>query len=371
MASWDVIVVGLGAMGSSALYQLSRRGLRVLGIEAFEPGHGLGSSHGESRVIRLAYHEHPSYVPLLHRAYALWSELEAESGRDLLTITGGLMIGPPDSELVSGALRSAQLHALDHEVLTAAEAHYRYAAFSPTEDEVALWEPRSGFLRPERCIQTFVELAQRQGAQVRYAEPVRGWSPGEVRTDTDTYRAAHVVFACGARMSNLLGDHIPPVMAERAVLFWLQPTQPELFDRVPIYLWEPRSGQVFYGFPHVEWPGAKVAMHHSGEFCDPDTVDRIVNPRDEAVLRDAIGSRLPALNGRVLDSRVCLYENSPDQHFIIDRLPDAPNVVYAAGFSGHGFKFASVIGEILADLVTNGEATPDADFLRAGRLLNV
>jgi sarcosine oxidase len=363
MASWDVIVVGLGAMGSSALYQLSRRGLRVLGIEAFEPGHQLGSSHGESRIIRLAYHEHPSYVPLLHRAYALWSELEQESGADLLKITGGLMIGSPSSELVSGALRSAQLHGLAHEVLSAADVQRRYPLFHVGEDEVALFEPQSGFLRPERCIDTFVQLARKQGAEVRYAEPVRAWNTHEVRTELDTYSAGHLVFACGARMSKLLGDSVPPVAAERAVLFWFEPSQS--FDEVPVYLWEPSPQQVFYGFPHVDWPGAKVAMHHSGEFCDPDAVDRTVSPADEAVIREAIAPRLPALNGAVLKSAVCLYENSPDRHFIIDRLLD--NVVYAGGFSGHGFKFASVIGEILADLVTKGSATEDAAFLQSRR----
>jgi sarcosine oxidase len=373
MAAWDVIVVGLGAMGSAALYQLSRRGLRVLGLEAFEPGHRLGSYHGESRVIRLAYFEHPSYVPLLRRAYTLWSELEHDSGRDLLTLTGGLMLGLPDSELVSGARASAELHSLDYELFTSEEVRYRYPAFTPSADEVALWEPQSGYLRPERCIETFVDLARRHGAETRYSEPVRAWSADangvELRTPGDTHRAQSVVFACGARMSSVLGDNIPPVAAERAVLFWLQAFQPELFDSMPIYLWDTPDGETFYGFPHVGLPGAKVAMHHTGEFCDPESVDRSVTVQDESRLRSAIGSRLPALNGPVLDSVVCLYENSPDRHFMIDCLPDRPNVVYAAGFSGHGFKFASVVGEILADLVTRGEATPDADFLRvhAGR----
>lgn len=367
---WDAIVVGLGAMGSSALYQLSRRGLRVLGLEAFEPGHRLGSSHGESRVIRLAYHEHPSYVPLLQRAYELWSELEAESEQDLMTITGGLMIGPPSSELVSGARASAELHRLAYEVLTPHEVRRTYPVFHLNEDEIALWEPRSGVLRPERCIETFVSLARRHGAEVRYTQPVGGWrSDGagiEVRSANGTYRAEHVVFACGARMSKVMGRAIPEVRAERCPLFWLEPTGP--VGSMPIYLWETADRYVFYGFPHVDWPGVKVAMHHSGDFVDPDAVDRTVNAADEARLRGAIASRLPELNGAVLDSLVCLYENSPDGHFVIDVMADAPNVIYAAGFSGHGFKFASVVGEILADLVTRGEATPDADFLRARRL---
>jgi len=254
---------------------------------------------------------------------------------------------------------------LAHEVLTPEEVRYRYPVFKPGPDEIALWEPRSGYLRPERCIQAFVRLAQQHGAEVRFSEPVRSWSANEVRTEAETYRAARVVFACGARMSKVMGDAIPPVVAERSPLFWLRASTP--FDGLPIYLWETADRQVFYGFPHVEWPGAKVAMHHTGEFVDPDAVDRVVNAQDERRLRDAIGSRLPALNGPVLKSLVCMYENSPDGHFVIDRLADG--VVYAAGFSGHGFKFASVVGEILADLVTKGEATADADFLGAGRLL--
>jgi sarcosine oxidase len=373
---WDVIVVGLGAMGSSALYELSRRGLRVLGLEAFEPGHRLGSSHGESRIIRLAYHEHPNYVPLLRRAYSRWSNLQSESGEDLLTITGGLMIGRPSSEVVSGARASAEQHHLDHEVLSADEVRYRYPALTLAEDDVALWEPASGFLRPERCIETYVRLAK--GADTRYSEPVRTWSATssgvEVQTDKDTYAASHLVITGGARISSILGPRIPPVTAERAVLFWLQPAQPEPFElgRLPIYIWDAGAEGAFYGFPHVDWPGVKVARHHSGQRCDPDTVDRTVSPDDERDLRGLIAGRMPLLaNGRVADSLVCLYENSADHHFLIDRLPDQPNVIYAGGFSGHGFKFASVVGEILADLVTQGRATPDAEFLRAQRLANV
>jgi sarcosine oxidase len=373
-AGFDVIVVGLGAMGSAALYQLSRRGLRVLGLEAFEPGHRLGSSHGESRVIRLAYHEHPGYVPLLQRAYTLWSELEAESGEDLLTITGGLMIGAPESELVSGARASAELHGLEHELLSADEVHRRVPALTPAENDIGLWEPRSGFLRPERCLEAFMRLAIRSGAQARYSERVVGWNSDaqgvSVRTDQGTYSAQQAVFTCGARMASLLGGRIPPIVAERMPLFWLQPSQPELFarGRLPIYLWETDTGEVFYGFPHVAWPGVKVARHYSGEACEPDTVDRVVNAEDERRLRSAIATRLPALNGPVISSLVCLYENSPDHHFLIDRLPDTPHVTYAGGFSGHGFKFASVIGEIVAHVITQGHATPDADFLRADRL---
>ena len=364
--AFDAIVIGLGAMGSSAVYQLSRRGLRVLGLEAFEPGHMLGSFHGESRVIRMAYYEHPNYVPLLQRAYALWSDVEAESGEDLLHITGGLMIGAPVSELVSGSRASAELHGLGHEMLTSDEVRYRYPALNLTNHEVALYEPRAGFLRPERCIETFIRLAK---AETHYGERVLSWNADpnsvEVRTENAHYSAQKVVFACGARHSTLFGPSTPPVTAERIPLFWLQPSAPRLFERLPVYLWETPDADFFYGFPHVEWPGVKVARHHSRDVCDPDNVERAANAHDEALLRELIRTRIPALNGPVVSSLVCMYEDSPDEHFLIDRVSD--NVIYATGFSGHGFKFASVIGEILADLVTTGRATPDADFLKADR----
>jgi sarcosine oxidase len=374
LADYDVIVVGLGAMGSASLYHLARRGLRVLGLEAFGPGHQLGSSHGESRIIRMAYHEHPNYVPLVKRAYELWADLERTSGEQLLTLTGGLMIGRPDSALVSGARASADQHKLPYEILDAAEVHRRYPALHPQADEVALWEVRSGLLRPERCIETHVRLAREAGAVARYDERVTDWSSDgssvKLQTASATYRAGKVVFTCGARIASLLGEDVAPVTAERIPVFWMEPAEPALFalGRLPIYIWQPPDGGHFYGFPHVDWPGVKIARHHSGHECDPDTVDRTVTALDERRLRDTIRERVPALNTRVVSSLVCLYENSPDEHFLIDHIPRHPEAIYAGGFSGHGFKFAAVVGEIVADLVTTGRATPYADFLRADRL---
>ncbi len=374
MPDFDVIVVGLGAMGSAALYHLATRGLHVLGLEAFTPGHQLGSWHGESRIIRLAYYEHPDYVPLLRRAYELWNTLERDSGSSLLTLSGGLMIGTPDSSVVSGALASAQRHGLEHAVLSAAEVRERFPALRLTDDEVALWEPRAGYLRPERCVEAHLRLAVAAGAELRYETPVGTWHATDagiqLETGAQALSAAQVVFTCGARMSTVLGDSIPPIRAERIPVFWLRPDTPQLFEagRLPIYLWEIGPGAHVYGFPHVEWPGVKVARHHSGDFCDPDTVDRTVTAEDERRLRTAIAERLPDLNGPITSSTVCLYENSPDEHFVIDRLAGQPNVIYAAGFSGHGFKFSSVVGEVLADLATHGEATPAASFLGAARL---
>jgi len=272
------------------------------------------------------------------------------------------MIGARESELVTGSRASVEMHGLAHEMLSADEVRYRYPALQPADEEVALWEPQAGYLRPERCLDAFVRLAQ---AETHYREPVRRWSDHQVETDAGHYLADTVVFTCGARHSRLLGHSTPPVTPERIPLFWLQPSAPELFEHLPVYLWETDGPDFFYGFPHVEWPGVKVARHHSRDVCDPDTVDRSTNAHDEALLRGLIERRVPALNGPVVSSLVCMYEDSPDEHFIIDRVDD--NALYAAGFSGHGFKFASVIGEILADLVTTGRATPDADFLKADR----
>jgi sarcosine oxidase len=213
-------------------------------------------------------------------------------------------------------------------------------------------------------------VAQAYGAQVRYSEPLRSWTATpegvEVVTDHGHYSADQIVFTCGAWMSEVLRDERVHVRPERIPLFWLQPTQPDLFElgRLPIYLWQQPDGQHFYGFPHLSWPGVKVARHHSRDYCDPLTVDRQVNAEDERRLRAVIQKRLPALNGPVLSGLVCMYENSPDEHFLIDRLPGQSNVVFAGGFSGHGFKFASVVGELLADLVIEGRASPDADFLK-------
>ena len=369
---FDVIVVGLGAMGSAAAYQLARRGQRVLGLDANPAGHTLGSSHGETRIIRQAYFEHPNYVPLVQRAYALWEQLESDSQTRLLHITGGLFIGPPDGTLVAGSLLSAHRHHLPHVLLDAADIRKRYPAFQAQSTEVGLFEERAGMLLPEVCIEAHLRLAERAGAELRHADSVRSWTADgdsvTVQTAGKTYRASTLVVAVGAWTSELLPD--VPVQAERIPLYWFTPARDAAqFDTLPVWIWQsPEHGGDFFGTPHLGWPGAKVGKHHSRVHVDPDDVDRTISPRDERPLRDFLASRIPDLNGAVANARVCLYENSPDTDFLVDVHPNHPNVVYAAGFSGHGFKFASVIGEILADLATTGQATPDAAFFRASRL---
>jgi sarcosine oxidase len=369
----DVIVVGLGAMGSAAACQLARRGQRVLGLEAFSRGHSLGSSHGESRVIRLAYWEHPDYVPLLRRAYALWRELEAASGEELLIQTGGLFIGPRDGELVQGTLQSVTTHALSHTLLDADAIRREYPLLRPRDSDVAIYEDPAGLLMPEKCVEAHASQAELNGADLHYGEAVTDWSVDGsgvvVQTDAGTYTAERLLLTAGAWLKPLVKVDLP-LQPERVPMFWLRPTEPiDLFapERFPVWLWDTGATGMFYGFPHLSWDGVKLARHHSGVDCDPDTVEREIQPSDEAPVRSFVSRYMPGLDGPVALARVCMYTNTPDQHFVVDRHPEFPQVTYAGGFSGHGFKFASVMGEILADLCLEGRTMPEADFLRARR----
>ena len=370
--AYDVIVAGLGAMGSAAAYHFAARGQRVLGLDAHAPGHTRGSSHGETRIIRLSYAEHPGYVPLLRRAYALWHELEQRAATALLRLTGGLYLGPPDSELVAGALRSAREHGLPHELLGASELRARFSQFRVADDTVALFETDAGFLRPERCIEAHLRLAAAGGAELRHGEPIVSWRPDgsgvSVTTATGTYHAGRLVLATGAWMGHHLAQEespFIPLRVERNVPFWLRPTaDPDSFtpDRFPVFIWDTPGGH-FYGIAHVEWPGVKVARHHTGEYGDPDSIDRTPRPADETPVRAFVRDHIPALDGPVESSLVCLYTLTPDEHFAIDVHREQPQVVLASACSGHGFKFASVVGELLADLAT-GRTDSAADFLR-------
>ena len=371
--TFDAIVVGLGAMGSAAAYHLARRGQRVLGLDASAPGHTQGSSHGETRIIRLSYFEHPHYVPLLRRAYSLWRDLQEQAGEELLRLTGGIYLGPPDGELVAGARRSAQEYALAHELLDPDDVRRRFPQFALADGHAALYEAEAGVLFPEKCIAAHLRLAASHGAALRHEDPVLTWDAGgggvEVKTGSATYHAARLVLTAGAWMQTMLGPGIPLLLrAERNVVFWLKPqADPALFDsdHFPIFIWETAHGH-FYGLPHIQRPGVKVALHHAGEFGDPDTLDRTTRPTDEAPVRQFVRHHIPGLDGPIESSLPCLYTLTPDGHFVIDRHPAHAQVVFASACSGHGFKFASVIGEILADLSTSGQTTA-ADFLRLAR----
>ena len=357
MSDYDVIVVGLGAMGSAAAYHLARRGQRVLGLDAFAAGHTLGSSHGETRIIRMAYFEHPDYVPLLKRAYELWSSLEQEANTRLLHLTGGLFVGPAAGDLVSGSRHSAEVHGLPHELLDAAQIRRRFPAFTARDHEMGLFEEQAGILLAEPCLEAHLGLAAQHGAELRHAEPVTGWSVdgdgAHVETANGTYSAAKLVVTAGAWSGKLVQDLQAVLRPERIPIFWFEPARNAArfeLGQMPIWIWQEPDFGDFFGTPHVAWPGSKIGKHHSQQYVDPDALDRQVSAADEAPVRGFLERCLPDLAGAVADSRVCLYTNTPDLNFVVDQHPRHANVAYAAGFSGHGFKFASVIGEILADL---------------------
>ncbi len=370
---FDAIVVGLGGMGSAALFHLARRGVRVLGIDRFAPPHTEGSSHGETRVIREAYFEHPNYVPLVQRAYALWEELERASGRQLYLKTGGIMIGYPGGTIVEGSRRSALEHRLPFETLTAAEIRARFPGFQPSAGMEGILEPRAGLLYPEACITAHLQLASQAGATVQTNEPVREWGASsagvDVRTEQGVYRANRLILSGGAWMPELLPGWARQLQIERQVLLWFEALRPELFapERFPIHLWEYESDRFFYGFPDLG-TGVKLAFHHQGEIGPREALGAEVTEADIESLRGVVGRYLPEALGRYLRGTVCRYTNTPDGHFLIDRHPAHANVVVASPCSGHGFKFASAIGEALAELALDGRPRLDLDFLSGRRL---
>ena len=373
MAAADVAVIGLGAMGSAALLSLARRGLRVVGVEQFTPGHDRGSSHGETRIIRLGYFEHPSYVPLLRVAYALWRDLERESGEALLETTGIIEIGAPDGTLVSGTLLSSRTHGLAHEVLDAAAVMRRFPPFRVPANMVGVFQPEGGILSVEPAIRVQLALARRAGAAIRTDETVQKIEPSgagvRVVTSRGTLEAGRVIVAAGPFLKWLLPDFPVPMRVTRQVLAWFEPADAAAFarGRFPIYMIE-TAGAVFYGFPTGGRPGVKFSKHHhDDEIVDPVARTRPITPADEAQLRAVLAAHLPDANGALLAAETCLYTVTPDQDFIIDRLPDAPNVIIASPCSGHGFKFSPAIGEILADLAAGDETRHDISRFRLAR----
>jgi sarcosine oxidase len=365
MSSFDVIVCGLGVMGSAALRELSRRGLRVLGIDRFTPGHDRGSSHGATRVIRLDYFEHPSYVPLLRRAYELWRKLEQASGQKLIHITGIVEIGTPDGSLITGVLDSIEKHSLRHELLSADDLMHRYPAFHLPSQYQAVVQPDGGFLAAEPSIHAMLALAKEAGAEIRSGESILAIEPSStgVRIVTDRARidAGSAVIAVGPWIKSILPALQAPLRVTRQVLAWFSPRQPALFqpEHFPVFFVESHHG-MHYGFP-LDGDGlVKIAKHHhNDETVDPDACDRTVSIADESLIRSALADYLPDANGRCVKATTCLYTVTPDGDFILDSLPGYPHIVVASPCSGHGFKFAPVIGEILADLVTRCEPRHD------------
>ena len=370
--SYDVIVIGLGGMGSAAAAHLAARGRRVLGLERHGPAHDQGSSHGGSRITRQSYFEDPAYVPLLLRSYELWEQLQRDSGEDVLALPGGLFLGREDSSTVAGSLRAAREWDLPHEVLDAAEVSRRFPTFALRDDEVALYEAKAGLVRPEATVAAHLALAGRAGAELHFHEPVESWTSTSagvrVLTAKGSYEAERLVVAPGAWAPVLLADLGVPIQVERQVMYWFDPhggTAPFTADRHPIYIHEDEHGEQVYGFPAIDGPdgGAKIAFFRRGLDCTPETIDRDVHEAEVVAMQARAGRLLPDLPGPLLHAATCMYSTTPDQHFVVATHPAHPAVTVACGFSGHGFKFVPVVGEILADLATTGStAHPIALF---------
>jgi sarcosine oxidase len=373
--TYDVIVLGVGGMGAAAAFELARRGRRALGLEQFALGHDCGSSHGQTRVIRKAYSDHPDYVALLHRAYERWFDLEQRQSRSLFTVCGCLTLGLPHGDRVSGVLQSARQHNLPVEQLTASEVRRRFPVFNIGDDFVGVLEQAAGFLRVEDCVIAYVDEARRLGAELRSHEVVLSWEANGtgvvVRTPGGNYGAERLIVSAGAWAGRALAELCLPLTVRRMVLSWHATTgdgrfQPDCF---PVYRAQVPEG-VFYGFPVIDDQGHKIARSDSGtDIGDPATLDRTFSPADAAECRPFLDRYLPAVSGPLRSGHVCMYTMTPDRHFILDRHPYHPNVVVAAGFSGHGFKFASVVGEILADLVDTGRTNLPISLFRIGRFL--
>jgi len=366
---YDVIVAGLGALGSAAAYHLARRGRSVLGFDRLTPPHSQGSHHGKTRIIREAYFEDPRYVPMVQSAYDLWRVLERETGRELLREVGGLMIGVPGGSLVAGAKRSADEHGLPYETLAADDIRRRYPALRVDDDMQALLEPRAGVLFSEACVQAHLDAARAAGARLRFGEPVTGWSAGAdgVRVDTSgsTWLADRLVLCSGAWMAGLVPELQRSLEVERQVLCWFEPAEPASCapERLPIFLIEHERERYFYGFPDFG-DGVKVAIHHEGQAVDPEGVSRDVAAHETATIRDLTRRFLPGASARMSDAAVCLYTNTPDRNFIVDFHPDHPGVLVASPCSGHGFKFSAVLGSAVADLIERRPPSIDLEMFR-------
>ncbi|HXB08465.1 MAG TPA: N-methyl-L-tryptophan oxidase [Puia sp.] len=359
---YDVIVIGLGANGSSALWHLSKTGKKVLGIDRFEPPHQKGSSHGESRIIRQAYHESPFYVPLVKAAYPIWAELENATGQTLFRRTGGLLLGDPQTSVVQGARLSAETHDIPFEWLDAPAICNRFPAFKPTAGTVGVLEKEAGILYPEACIRAFLELAARNGAAIHPNEPVIAITPTPngitITTATTTYHTEKLIVAAGAWLDTLLPEIHLPLSVRRQPLFWFGNANENFLPaKMPVFIWEYAQEKMFYGFPDIG-SGVKLAPHHGGRPIAPDDLKPDAAPEEIAALA-ALAKTYLDFDPVYLHARICLYTNTPDEHFIIDLHPAYPNIVVASPCSGHGFKFSSFTGKLLADLALEGKAALD------------
>ncbi|MFO0869400.1 MAG: N-methyl-L-tryptophan oxidase [Pirellulales bacterium] len=366
---YDVIVVGTGGVGSAVLYHAARRGARVLGLDRFPAAHDRGSSHGDTRIIRLAYFEHPDYVPLLRRAYELWSELERAVQQPLYDEVGLLEIGPVDGEVVPGVLRSAALHGLEIESLDAASVARRFPGFRVPDGYQAVFERRAGYLRVERCVLAHLQAAVALGAEQRVGGAVRGWRAARdhlwVDTDAGPLATRRLVVTPGAWAGTLLADIPIPWRVLLKHLHWFAPRTHDYRagNRGCTFFYEFPWG-MFYGFPQVDELGVKMAEHSGGvTVTDPLCVDRSPDPLDRQRVETFLGMCLPGMTRVERRHATCFYTMTPDGHFVVDRHPQDERLVFAAGLSGHGFKFTSVLGEVLAHWALEGAPSQPVEFL--------
>jgi sarcosine oxidase len=367
-------VIGVGGMGSATVYELAKRGQQVLGLEQFDIPNDQGSSHGVNRIIRLAYYEDPSYVPLLRRSYELWSEIEELAGEKLLYTTGSIDTDAEDGHVFQGSLESCQVHDIEHEVLSAEDTNRRFPGYQLPHGHYSLFQRDGGFLLSERCVVSYANAAIARGAEIHAREAVLGWEitgsgTVSVTTSRGKYEAGSLVISAGAWAEKLVPQIAEIAVPERQVLAWLQPENPELFspERFPVFNAMFEEGR-YYGFPVFGIPGFKIGLyHHLDEVVDADNVPREVTDEDERILRVAAARYFPNANGNVMSLKTCMFTNSPDEHFNIGTLADTPQVSVAAGFSGHGFKFCSVVGEIMADLATRQQTDHDIGMFSLNR----
>jgi monomeric sarcosine oxidase len=377
MSHYDAIVLGTGGIGSAALYEFARRGIRAIGIDRFHPPHERGSSHGQTRVIRQAYFEHSDYVPLALASYRLWRELELHTGRSLLHECGLVQVGPPNGLVVPGVLNSAEQHRLSVQQLSAERIERRWPGLRVPGNLTGVYEPAAGYLLVEDCVQAHLDAARAAGGILLEETEVLGWQIDDTRVEVQTSRgpftSAHLVVTAGAWAAQVLAgaslNLTPSLSVRRKSLFWYE-TSSTAYDAnrgCPVYLFELPQG-VFYGFPKLDARGVKVGEHTGGRIVgDPLDVDRTADPAEQAALTAFLAAHMPGVSRRVTDHSVCLYTMSPDEHFIVDRHPAHPQIAFAAGLSGHGFKFAPVLGRALADLVLDGATELPIAFLSLRR----
>lgn len=377
-ATYDIGIVGLGAVGSAALYHGAKAGRSVIGFDRYAPPHTYGSAHGGSRIIRKAYFEGSTYVPLLSRAYELWRRLEEDSGRRLMHLNGCLTIGRSDGATLRGAQASAESYDISFERLSPREVHERFPAFHLRQGEAALWEPDAGWLDPEECVRTHLDLAAASGAEIRLEEPVETWgvvgSDVRIETGSGTFDVARLIICAGGWIAPLLREIHVPLQIERQVNGWFRPaTTDDRFQppNCPVYVWEYDGDRVLYGFPDLG-DGVKTGLHHTDDFVDsPDDLDRGVHDDDVEALRRWTVQLLPKLSDEASRTATCFYTNTPDRHFLIDRHPGLDRVVYASACSGHGFKASSAVGESLVRLAVGEEPAVDLSEFRAARFKRV